>query len=335
MKAERKGKIRIYDNTLVMTAETCLRLYYLRHVRHFTSKEEKIYFVFGSSWGKAMDTLWTLMSQNPRRNLDSAINEAFNSFCAEWRRRGLLDPESMQPEDFADYGARTPYTALEMLHFYAEKRMQIWRNPTFKLIAVEDPFAVPIHSSNKEVLYAGRMDKVFELQRAIRAIEHKTTTVYPKGKSWEAYLNSFSPNNQVDGYNYSGRFKYGKKWKGVWVDIGVVHKDIHDSFHILPIERSPVATDAWLWDIWYWITQIEENRKTLATLPADQPYLTAFPKSTKACYDFPHSCPMLDVCRFNNNPRNIPVPGGMKKEKWEPFDVLKLQKLGIRKENVE
>ena len=148
-------------------------------------------------------------------------------------------------------------------------------------------------------------------------------------------MNSFSPNNQVDGYNYAGRFKYGKKWKGVWVDIAVVHKEIHNTFQLLPIERSQAAADAWLWDTNYWIEQLEENRRVLKTLPKDQPYLTAFPKSLKSCYDFPHSCPMLDICRYNQNPRMIQPPAYMKKEKWEPFDHLRLQKLGLKKEDTE
>lgn len=330
-----KKKVRIYDNTQIIDAQKCPRFHYLRHTEWLTDENTKIWFDFGAAWHSAMDIIWKQMSDRVKPAV--VCDRAFEAWCAEWEDRGRPGPDDLDEDNMVEMGIRNPMVAHEMIHYYVERRSRLFQNKTFRLISVEEPFAVPI-AEDGSILYTGRWDKVISLEHVIRGIEHKTTTAYKWPRNLrEEYLNSFVPNNQIDGYIYSGKAKYGKKFRGIYVDIALVHKDIHDCFEMLPIERDDGALDAWLWETHYWIGEIERNRQALASVRSTDPYMAAFPKKTASCYQFPHNCQYLKaVCNACHNPMGLKKnpPEGFKAEKWEPFDYLQLEKIGLKKKDV-
>lgn len=335
------NKIRLYDNTQIVDAQTCNRLQYLRHFEWLVEEDSKIWFDFGAAWHSSMDVIWKLMSEK-RLKLNVVTDRAFEAWCKEWESRDRPGPDDLDEDNMELMGIRNPMTAHEMIHFYVERRQRLFNNKTFRLISVEEPFAVPLNKEGS-LLYTGRWDKVIGLEGVIRGMEHKTTTAYkwPRNLRKE-YLASFVPNNQLDGYIYSGKSKYGKKFRGIYVDIALVHKDIHDCFELLPIERNEGALDAWLWETHYYINESERNRQALRNVKPTDGYMAAFPKKTSSCYRFPHNCQYLPVCSQTDNPmgirKDIPTDENgkaiYKVEKWEPFDYLKLNKIGLKKGDV-
>lgn len=330
-----KKKIQIHDNTQVVDSQTCPRLFYLRHREHLTDEDTKIWFAFGGAWGKAMDVIWKDMSDRVKPEV--VLDRAFEAWCAEWTSRGYPGPDDIDMDTMQEMKMRNPMVANEMLYYYIERRAPLFKNKTFKLLSVEEPFAVPL-DEHGDVLYTGRWDKVISLEHRIRGGEHKTTTAHLYGtrKLKEEYLLSFVPNNQIDGYIYAGKAKYGKKFAGIYVDIALVHKDMHDVFEMLPIERDDGALDAWLWETHYWINEIDRNDQALIEVSDDDGYMAAFPKKTSACYRFPFNCQYLGICNAINNPKGLKAhpPDGFKVEKWEPFDYLQLDKIGLKKKDV-
>ncbi len=129
--------------------------------------------------------------------------------------------------------------------------------------------------------------------------------------------------------------EYGDRGKAVWVDGALVHKTVHDAFKFIPVERRLSALDAWLFDTLEWIEQIEHWKLILTDIQTKplEPVLRAFPKNTEGCYKYNKLCPYFDVCRFTDNPEKIPTPPGFEVKKWEPFDILGIEKLGLENED--
>src|SRR4030095_813518 len=98
------------------------------------------------------------------------------------------------------------------------------------------------------------------------------------------FLDSFSPNSQVDGYQYAAGPLYEGKLKSIWIDAALVHKTVHDGFKFIPIDRAGLALDAWLYEVDEWIYQIEGHTEAL-TYPEviEGPVMKAFPRNTSSC----------------------------------------------------
>lgn len=317
-----------YDNTRVSTAKNCMRQYYLRHVRDWRRDGNAPALAFGSSWHEAMDVVWS-MASGPASDAD--IREAaMVKFDAKWVEEGFKSRDELTPADITYLGARTPGVAAEMLHNYIKMRRPFLAD--IELLAVELPFAVPLFPDNPNILYIGRYDKVFRYNGQVYLGEHKTTSSYKKdGPFRDDYLESYSPNSQVDGYMYSAHLKYGDELAGIWIDAALVHKTVHNGFKFIPINRKFNMLSSWLYETRFWVNTIQAQDQELINKDHDD-YLAAFPKNTGACNHYA-GCTYRDICRMIANPhKEANPPMGYIEDHWEPFDVLGLEKIGLKPE---
>lgn len=307
----------LFDNTRISDFQTCPLYFYWRHEREFCSDDEDIWLTFGSAWHSAMDQVWTLLPKGKKD--DEVVAAAMSAFRAKW--------DEGRTSRFADDPARNPGVAQEMLYSYCIERRRLLCHKSFRLIDCERPFAVPLDPEDPNLFYVGRLDKIFEYEGRIYVGEHKTSTAYSKDGTFRSYfIDSFSPNRQIDGYLYAGNMLFGDKFKAVWVDASLVHKDVHDGFRIIPIDRSLVHLDQWLWETRYWIDQITANREA-AKRHHNAELLAAFPKNTRSCNQFGKACPFLDQCKVTANPARVPnPPAGFHKERWEPYSREELER---------
>jgi hypothetical protein len=86
--------------------------------------------------------------------------------------------------------------------------------------------------------------------------------------------------------------------------------------------------DSWLEETQTWIERIENDRKLFSETGK---LGRAFPKDTSRCGDY-GGCPYRDVCRFYAHPETIETPSGFCVDKWNPFDILKVEQLGLKQE---
>jgi hypothetical protein len=318
-------KDRYYDNTRVSSFRECPRKFFYRHVQHWVPDTTGAPLVFGSSWHEAMDVVWQRLSSGSNLDTNELAIEALRAFIDHWVSEGLPSLDEMGPEEIDRLGFRNPATAHEMLIHYIDERRSLLEGSEFELISFEEPFAVPLDPEDDSLLYVGRLDKVFKLKGRHYVGEHKTTAWYKKDGGFRyEFLDSFSPNSQIDGYLFAARMLYGKSLKGVWIDAALVHKTVHDAFKIIPIERLTAQLDSWLWETKYWIQQIDANKE--ADLSGD--YMAAYPKNTQACSNY-GGCPYLDLCKMWSNPSEKETPQGFRYDPWDPFDKLQLEKLGL------
>lgn len=322
--------MRYFDNTRVSTAKNCLRQYYLRHKRDWVSDGRSPALTFGLSWHEAMDVVWGAAHSDLS---DSQILSAgMDRFLVKWTEEGFPHWDTISPEQEDDLAPRTPGIAAEMLHQYIQKRRPMIRN-NYEIVAIEQPFAVPIFPDRDDIFYIGRFDKVIKDRSGrIYVIEHKTTTSYKKGGPFRTdYLESWSPNSQIDGYLYAAHMLYGDAVKEVWVDAALVHKQVHDGFKFIPVNRNIAMLDQWLYETRWWInTIIEEDNQYAGHNDLEVlTFLPHYPKNTGACSHY-SGCSYRDVCKMINNPEtHSEAPLGYREDHWSPFEILELEKIGM------
>lgn len=324
-------QIKFYDNTRVNEYRTCPRKYYLRHVLHFTPEAVALPLVFGGAWHAACDVIWINHSKLYSSGSDKIIDLAYDAFVAKWISEGLPAPDKLDIDQLSDMAPRTPMIAREMLRAYPAARKHLFTNPSFELVAVEQPFAVPLDPTDPNYWYIGKLDKVFKYRNKFYIGEHKSTTSYKKGGPFRSdFIDSFSLSSQIDGYLFALRSLYGEQAAACWVDAALVHKEVHNGFLFIPIDHQGQMLDAFLWEVRCWIDAIEGNLDVLPErAKPGAPYLAAFQKNTASCGNF-GGCKFSDICRTIANPAALNGPPiGYKIEPWNPLREIDLTKIGF------
>lgn len=314
--------MKYYDNTRISAYKTCPRLYYLRHVKHLVPEGTAIPLSFGLAWHEAMDVVWAML--NAGRTPEETLKPAMERWKECWEVSGMEFQPDMATQE--KYGFRTPGVAAEMLINYMAHRRDFIQS--VELIATEPPFAVDLYEDENDVKYIGRLDKVVKhREHGKLVIEHKTTSAYAKASGFRTdYVGSWSPNSQIDGYLHAGHMLYGEI-KGVWIDAALVHKTVHNKFRFIPIDRQFEQLDVWLHETQDWIKRIEDE----AAGAQDSSY-GGYPKNTGNCYMY-GGCAYRDICKFVAKPHDrVDNFTGFKVSRWEPFDVLKIEQLGLEPE---
>lgn len=326
---------RYFDNTRISSFKVCPRKYYFRHVRHWRKAGTAAPLVFGSSWHAAMDVVWQL-AKTQMSNGDILV-EAMKAFWAKWEDEGMPKKSEWSLEHETKLGARTPNNAAEMLAEYIEKRRP-WMQE-IELLAVEKPFAVPLDPKDTSAIYVGRRDKDFRYKGFIYCGEHKTTTSYSIEHGLRSnFIESFSPNSQVDGYIHAGHMDYGNDFQGVWIDAALVHKKVRH-FKFIPVSRMLEMLDAWLFETRKWIALIFGETANLELERLERPthnpgFMRAFPKNTESCDGKYEPCTYINLCKAWKSPdEHAEPPEGFIVEKWEPFKELELSKIGLKDED--
>lgn len=328
-----------YDNTMVSTHRQCPRKFFFRHEQHLKSTGTAEALAFGLGWHAAMDVVWQRLSE-PKQMADfEIIKEAYEAFEKIWVEEGLPGVLELEQDQRDALGARTPDTCIHMIEEYIAARRSMIRG--FTLLSIERPFAVPLLPDDDTIWYCGRIDKVYEDRGGVYFIDHKTTSAYKKeGGFRHSFTESFSPDSQMDGYAFAGKLLYGNRFKGIFVDGALVHKTVHDKFCYLPIIRGDESLEAWRWETLREIELIKRDREDMWVWDGNYPdasYLAAFPKHTKACWDFERICEYGEICKGVGNPLiairegRLPEPDRFVVEEWSPFDLNKIAELGIEK----
>ncbi len=331
------AQLKLYDNSRISDFKRCPRYFLFRHVYNLTQEGRAVPLTFGSCWHASLEVLWAqhadLYGSKEKRR--AVIDASYQAFIDEWIKAGMTSPDEMGPDEIEELGARTPMMALEMLHNYVDARQHLFTDSGFELLSIEEPFIVPLDPDDASLFYVGRLDKKFRWRSQINAMEHKSTTLwYKKQKSFRStWIESWSPNSQIDGYQYALLVTHGEQAGGVWID-GAALADDPKGFKIIPIDRQTEHLDAWLWETHNWIDEIEANKAVLEERSSpSHPYMAAFKKNTNSCISYERSCPFLDLCRMHANPARLEgIPIGYKYEHWSPFSVINLEKIGITPE---
>ena len=315
----------IFDSQVIQELIRCERKAYFHFVKDLNPQtgvwngwvpdREEPALVFGLAWHKAMDFVWVLLHTGERRplTLEELTAGALNAFLKEWDLWGL---------DHEAYYPRAPGRAMDMISVYLTQYAQIIT--TCELLSVEETFSVMLDPEG-DVTYHGRMDKVIRhpvYNNKVLCMDHKTTSSF-KRFNW---MDSFSPNIQIDGYLHAGHSNYGEEFGGVIIDGAVVQKTDIDFTQIF-VDRQFEQMDSWLWEMHYHMESFFKNYGMLLDFRSDPThqdraaFMPAFPKRTIACSDF-GGCPYLTLCKARANPETWDQPPhGFTQKSWNPLEV--------------
>jgi len=242
------------DNSRLSEFKLCPRKYWFHYKQHLVPAGKRIPLDYGTAWHNAMDWLYINYFENGKQGVELG-KIAFEGFLESWTELGY--PAEIPLGDETNYKARTPGTAREMLMNYVLTRSN-WLS-TLKLVSVELPFAVPLNPDNPLRFYVGRLDKVVKEKGYYWVIEHKTTSLYSiKLGMQQGFTEMFDPNSQVDGYSFALKMLFGAKSMGVVIDGALVHKEHHDVFKFIPVNKGAGYSNQWLRDPNYWWDQVEQ-----------------------------------------------------------------------------
>ncbi len=300
------------DNSRISEYRICARKHFLHYEKDIITEKVQLALDFGTCWHAAMDTIFiNFFSLGVRGSVLSRTG--FEAFLEEWTKLG--HPASIPLGDEKMYSPRTPGTALEMLMNYVKAR-EVWMNKLI-LISVEQPFAVPLDPDRPNRFYVGRLDKVVSENGRYWVIEHKTTSLYDKTKGMQiGFTDTFDPNSQIDGYSFAGKMLYGPRFMGVMIDASLVHKEHHNIFKFITINKGAGLANQWLQDVNVWWDRIEESRRN-----------GKWPKSApEACRTVYGPCSYKNLCLYTIDVHQMSdeIPG-YKVEKWEPFSFDELK----------
>lgn len=318
--------LQLFDNSRLSDFRgRSARYYYYRHIRGWVkSGASAIALTAGSSWHAAMDQLWS--------DPDAGWETAWKAFVDYWVVKGeMYPPDSLGPEDLTDLEPYNPWHFQEMLIAYAEQRSEMLKS--IELLAVEHPFVVPLDPGNPNLFYIGRMDKIVKRGGRIGGIDHKTTKSYvvrgypnPTFPGW--WKAQWPGHSQMDGYLFNLMHEFKEKRPWMWVDGALVHREQHDQFCLIPIDRRLEMLDMWLWQTHFWVDQIRQHEEVLYDLraqnkAADLPYMPVFPCDGASCSGF-GGCPYSELCKTRANPETWDdediTQEGYEVSRWEPFD---------------
>lgn len=296
---------RFYDNSSLDVMRVCPRKFYYSKIRKWKPTGIRTPLSFGSCWHETMDFFW--------KNPDATEAQVIQKFTDVWNLSDLKDTD-----DF-DLFPRSKGRAYEMLIEYLA-RYRNWIK-SIELMAIEKPFIVPLSTEieKQNLFYVGKWDKLYREYGKITILDHKTSSSF--ASTW---LNSWSPNGQVDGYLYAGHMEYGDEFRNVMIDGALVQKSKID-FIKVPVERQIYMLEMWKWEvidlieqIWYYETLLLDIRATAKK----SEILRTFPKCTTSCTSYYGMCPYVNLCKFVTNPETIEgEPDGFEHDSWKPFEV--------------
>lgn len=296
---------RFYDNSTLDTFRVCPRKFYYRHIRKWETDSIKSALIFGTCWHAMMDFVWA----NPLCTPDQAMEV----FMKEWNASPLAEADQF------DLFPRTPARAREMVTEYLQ-RYRNWLQQ-IEVLAVERPFIVALSETMQQLFYIGKWDKVYREGARIYITDHKTSSSF--ASTW---LNSWSPNGQVDGYLYAGHMEYGDDFRSVMIDGALVQKTKVD-FIKVPVERQIYMLEQWKYEVIDLIEQIGYYEALLLDMRHSGENLSSsimrtYPKCTTSCTSYYGQCPYINLCKFVPNPEQIETaPEGFIISDWRPFDV--------------
>jgi len=309
---------KFFDNTRLSAYKDCPRKYFIRHVLDWSGDGVALPLAFGLSWHSAMDVVWQHYHQCTPQEL---VQLAMAKFYETWESEGL--PIELDVEQTERFTPRTPSVAAEMIYGYITKRKNILEGA--KLLAVEQPFAVPLPGTER-TWYIGKLDKVVQMEN-LTIIEHKTTTSYKKDGGFQtAYIEGWYSDSQVKGYQFGGGL-YFPGLTQVWVDAALVHKTVHDAFKFVPVAHNSELLKEWIGDAKGWVNRIEQDTEAYKAA-GGRLVEGVFPKNENSCMGKFGACGFLNICRTTPRPELLDAPPeGYKEEKWSPFETLGLDKL--------
>lgn len=296
----------VHDASKLKEFMGCPRKYFFKYVLGWRREGANVHIEFGSAWHEAMAHL---LEQD--YSLDS-VDEAHRKFTDHYRQ--------FFPSEFDDEVApKSPEYALTGLVGYINRYGGEDRDEEVLTLSNGKPaveIAGKVLVSENEALYF-RMDSILRDERGIFSREHKTGSRVTK--AWlEGWLTDYQPSAYIHVLycEYPPDEVYGVEINGFFPQKG------QNKFERVDIRKTKKAMREWLWEVNYYLKQIEWNFHQLRESSSSDPVMRAFPKRTVNCTNFNRPCSFMGFCVSCDNPLKLDPEGqpGIDIRWWNPSD---------------
>ena len=202
----------ILDHTAMITAKRCLRQYFYQIVLGFNTKEEAIYFAWGSAYHRFRHTLtksYGIGKEAPYPfNEEKALNAmlfASNEGMRYWRTHGR------DQEVGSKYSWMTSLRLLQSFKIAFEHWTNERKRGAIEVIAAEQPFNIQLPDGSHR---SGRADEIVRWSGKLWGRDFKTSS-----KDGVFYQRTLDPNEQFTGYTYAEGKLSGEQIQGQLVEV--------------------------------------------------------------------------------------------------------------------
>ena len=297
----------------------CARKYLFEYGFGWRREGANVHMEFGSAWHEVMAYL--LIHGYSLEN----VQAAHNKFLDHYRQFFPLEMDKELAPKSPDYALKG---AIEYINLYAE------RDKEYEVLTLPngDPaieIAGKVLISEKHELHF-RMDSILRGPNGIISREHKTGS-----RVTQAWLEQWSTKMQIFVYTHVLFCEYDpSEVYGIEIN-GFFPQKKENKFERIDVRKSKRAMRQWLWEVNYWMDQIEWNWHQLRESTKDDPVLRAFPRNTQSCTLYNRPCDWIAFCTMSDNPLKLAQSEqfGVETKWWDPSDYEGKSVLEIAKMN--
>lgn len=268
---------------------------------------------YGSAIHKAMEVFY---GEREERFSPMNVAKAFEDFFARYR-------ESFPAELDKSHEPKDPANTLLMLTQYSRRYAE---EKNLDVHYIEVAGAAPI-SDTRSIHF--KIDTICHDDRGYFVLEHKTTK-----RDSSAWADQFSLSVQVGTYIHALYLVYPEAEVYGAVINGMILRKTGNDFRRIPISKSKEMMAAWLWEVNYYIQQIEANFLWLSKSSPDDKVMMAFPRNPCSCCNF-RTCSFHGFCGAWSNPlqRVGVVQPGFVVDYWNPMEKEKEARYVLKAED--
>lgn len=304
----------VTDSSKLTTFLSCKRKYFYEYVLGWRRDRVSNDLHFGHCMHYAMAHImdnWHLILETD--SLEPFVPDAYRKFLVKYR--DLIGPD----EDLVN-APKSPGYVVEALVGYIERFRAQDRGMRVLFTEVAGSVPIGVDDDGESIKLYYRLDTVVEEPHAdaVYILEHKTTAG-AFSKQWVAkwkmshalatyvhVLHCLYPSNKVWGAKVNG--------------IRFTKRDGPDYVRV-PVRKSMVMMNAWLWEAREAVLSIRNEFDRLSKCSPSNSRMECFPctGAHEACSQY-WGCPYIDFCSAWPNPlsRCKEVPQGFKVERWDP-----------------
>lgn len=223
-----------WDSTSLKDAETCLRLYYYRHIEGWTPSRTSVHLLFGGWYATALERYHKHLALGDsddvavRKVVREALELTWEREYKEFQTERLYwqfgnGPAETPAEETgeghpwtSDHNFKTRENLIRTIVWYID---QFGTDDPLKVVHLADGAPAVEHSFTFELtddlIYCGHIDRLVEYGGDIFVQDQKTTgsTITPR------YFEQFQhPETQMTGYTFAGKVISQRPIKGVIID---------------------------------------------------------------------------------------------------------------------
>ena len=247
------------DHTQIITGKTCYRKYFYQIVLGRVSKEEAIYFAWGSAYHKFREVLEIAYGVGSYRPVVFDGNKAIDAFTAAvnegtayWYKRGSDQVVGSKFEWMT--GARLLASFNVAFEHWAREKKQ----GRIEVLATEQLFNVPVSAGQRT---SGRADQIVRWNGKLWGRDFKTTS-----KDEAFFTRMIEPNDQFTRYTYAEGLLTGEPIQGQIIEAMYNAKSTKkqkkgpEIFTVLA-SRTPYQIERWRTEEVFWRGLLDKCRE--------------------------------------------------------------------------